>query len=519
MILQALHDYYHRLAEDPNVSIPPPGFAPQKISFCLVLDQKGNLLQVRDLREASGKPKNWVVPSLGKKRASGIEPNFLWDKTDYVLGACSPEENEKDKEKKKKRALDCWEAFKKLHHELGNGLDDEGMAALLAFLDSWDPNKAAELEYWDEMAGTNLVFQLDGELNFLHEYSILKRVWSNYWIQSTKHQARCLVTGKVASVAQLHPVIKGIMKKEAPLVSFNLESSKSYGKEQSLNAPVTKAIAFTYTTALNHLLARESRQKVTIGDATTVFWTEKPSLVEDLLADLFAGKWEKEEQNAEDPGLKADLRLFLEAIRDGKQPHGIDPTVPFFILGLAPNASRLAVRFWHASTVGEMQERIGRHFRDLAIQRNYPDEPEFPGMWQLLVETAVQRKTDNINPSLAGAFMRAILTGSPYPQSLLSAVVGRTRADQTVNYFRAAMIKACLVRKFRILNHYPMEVTMSLNKESTNTAYLLGRLFAVLEKAQRDALGQTVNATIRDRYYSSASTTPAAVFPLLIRLA
>ncbi len=258
---------------------------------------------------------------------------------------------------------------------------------------------------------------------------------------------------------------------------------------------------------------------MTIGDTTTVFWTEKPSPVEDLLADLFAGKWEKEEQNAEDPGLKADLRLFLEAVRDGKQPYGIDPTVPFFILGLAPNASRLAVRFWHASTVGEMQERIGRHFRDLAIQRNYPDEPEFPGMWQLLVETAVQRKTDNINPSLAGALMRAILTGSPYPQSLLSAVVGRTRADQTVNYFRAAMIKACLVRKFRILNHYPMEVTMSLNKESTNTAYLLGRLFAVLEKAQRDALGQTVNATIRDRYYSSASTTPAAVFPLLIRLA
>ena len=217
-------------------------------------------------------------------------------------------------------------------------------------------------------------------------------------------------------------------------------------------------------------------------------------------------------------------------MRDGVQPPDIDPSVPFYILGLAPNASRLAVRFWQVSTVGEMQKRIGQHFRDLAVERSFAKDPEFPGMWQLLIETAVQHKTDNINPALAGSFMRAILTGSSYPQSMLGAVIGRIKAEQAlkdrngkpvnnVNYLRASMIKACLVRRFRISNQQPMEVTMTLNKESTNPAYCMGRLFAILEKAQRDALGQNINATIRDRYYGAASTTPASVFPILMRLA
>ncbi len=518
MILQALNDYYQRLSADPNVEIPQPGFGSQPISFCLVLARDGRLVQVRDLRNTQGRKlvaRRLEVPKEVIRSGTKKAANFLWDNTGYALGA--------DNKSKPSVLKDKFNVFSKLHRDIAGDIDDEGMSALLRFLDSWDPVQAEELECWQDMAGTNVVFQLDGEMRFIHEREVLRRAWLDYYNrQESGMESICLVTAARSPIARLHPAIKGVkgaQSKGAALVSFNLDSFNSYGKEQNFNAPVSETTAFTYTTALNYLLAKGSRQKVNIGDTTTVFWTERPSKVEDLLADLFEGGWEKEEAHAEDAGLKIDLRLFLEAVRDGRQLPGIDPTVPFYILGLAPNSSRLAVRFWQVSTVGEIQERIGRHFQDLAIERSASDDPEFPGMWRLLIETAAQRKADNINPALAGSFMRAILTGSPYPQSLLGAVIGRIRADQSVNYLRAAMIKACLVRKFRTLNHQPMEVTMILNRETTNPAYRLGRLFAILEKAQRDALGSKINATIRDRYYGSASSTPASVFPILLRLA
>jgi CRISPR-associated protein Csd1 len=220
----------------------------------------------------------------------------------------------------------------------------------------------------------------------------------------------------------------------------------------------------------------------------------------------------------DDTGDTMKIRLFLEAVRDGKMPSEIgDPDIQFYILGLSPNASRLAIRFWHVSTVGDVSAKIGQHFRDLSIIKDYENEPDFPAMWQLLRETAVQRKSKNIAPLLAGAVMRSILTGAAYPQSFLIAIIGRIRADQTINYLRAAIIKACLVRKYRI-NNISEEVSMTLDKESTNIAYRLGRLFAVLEKAQKDAI-PNVKTTIKDRYYGSASATPRTVFPQLLRLA
>jgi len=225
-----------------------------------------------------------------------------------------------------------------------------------------------------------------------------------------------------------------------------------------------------------------------------------------------------EDQEAENAGQLQEIRLFLEAVRDGKQPADIDPEIKFFMLGLSPNAARLSVRFWHVSTVGDVSAKIGQHYNDLSIEKNYENEPAFPGIWRLLRETAAQRKTENISPQLVGAMMRAILTGAAYPQSLLVSVVNRIRADQTLNYLRAALIKAHLVRKFRINNYYPMEVGMTLNQETTNVAYRLGRLFAALEKAQRDAI-PGAGSTIKDRFYGTASASPRIVFPQLIRLA
>lgn len=509
MILPALNCYYKRLEKDTNVDIPLLGFSSKGISFALLLNREGNLLQVLDLRETQGKrllPKQMIVPEAVIKSVN-IAANFMWDNTGYVLGA--------DNKGKPERSMKTFEAFKKLHHDIGEGLDDEGMAAVLRFLDSWNPGDAPELEYWGDMvAGTNLVFQLDGELRYIHDRPKIKDAWlKHYSKNSSGVVATCLVCGEKKPVARLHPKIKGVRGAQtsgASIVSFTPNAFKSYGKEQSFNAPVSEDITFNYTTALNHLLRSYSRQKIQIGDAATVFWTERESPVEGFMGLILSPQ--------DDSGDIKEIRDYLSAIRDGKKlPEEIgDTDMKFYILGLSPNASRLSIRFWHVSTIEDISAKIGQHFRDLSIIKNYDNNPEFPGMWQLLRETAVLRKSENISPVLSGSIIRSIMTGAAYPQSLMTAIIGRIRADQEINYLRAAMIKACLVRKYRI-NQISKEVTMALDKKTTNIAYRLGRLFAVLEKAQRDAI-PGANTTIKDRYYGSASATPSIVFPQLLRL-
>lgn len=509
MILQALNAYYQRLRNSPEVDIPLPGFGKQKISFCLVIDGKGKLLQIKDLREMSGRkpiPIQLLVPQIDKKRTVDIEPNFAWDNTGYILGM--------DNKGKPKRSLECFKSFKELQHKVGDHIEDVGLNAFLKFLDTWNPEKALELEKWEEMAGTNLVFQLDGDRCYIQDRPLVQEAWSRFSAAKDKDLiATCLVSGERAPIARLHPPIKGVRGAQtsgAGIVSFNLDAFESYGKTQNFNAPISETVAFTYTTVLNHLLKFEGRQKVQIGDATTVFWTERESPIEAFMGVIL--------NPIDEAGDLLNIRLFLEAVRDGKMyPELGDPDNKFYILGLSPNASRLSVRFWHVSSVADIAKKIGQHFRDLAIIKQYENNPEFPGIWHLLRQTAVQGKTENIPPLLAGAVMRSILTGAAYPQTLLSSIIGRIRADQDINYLRTAIIKACLVRKFR-LNHIDKEVTMALDKESTNVAYRLGRLFAVLEKAQKDAV-PGANTTIKDRYYGSASATPRVVFPRLLRLA
>jgi len=513
MIIQALNEYYKRIKQDPNANIPTFGFSNEKIHFALVLNKLGELVDVKDLREKVGKkniPKQLIVPAPNKK-SSGIDPNFIWSNTGYVLGADNKEHKDKNRLKK------MFSAFKEFQHCLGDEINDTGMNTILKFLDSWQPKEAKQLKYWEEMAGMNLVFQLDGEQKYIHEHTAIKERWIKYCRENqSDYQAFCLVSGQKKSIARLHPSIKGIKNAQssgASIVSFNLDSFCSYNKEQSFNAPVDEDITFNYTTALNHLLHFDSRQKVQIGDTTTVFWAEGETLIEGFLKDVL-----EPQVNLVDLG---DLRKFLEAMREGKMPKEIENTknMKFYILGLSPNASRLSVRFWYVSTVEDISRKIGQHFKDLAIIKSYDNETEFPGMWQLLHETAVQGKSENISPLLAGAFMRSILTGLRYPSGILTVVVERIRADQKINYLRAALVKAYLVRNSRFQNKEEREViSMSLNKEEKNIGYRLGRLFAILEKAQKDAV-PGANTTIKDRYYGSASATPAIVFPQLLRLA
>jgi CRISPR-associated protein Csd1 len=508
MILQALEGYYTRLKSDPDKGIPDFGFSREKIDFEILLDKEGNVVGVSDLREVKGNKKNpkaMIVPQ-GVKKSVNIAPSFLWDNTGYVFGV--------DAKGNPKRAAEQFEEFKKLHHGIGDALDDEGMRAVLRFLDRWRSSMAPTLKYWDEMCGKNIVFRLDGERKYIHERPSVREAWRDHIEkQESGFVSYCLIKGERLPIARLHNSIRGVKGAQptgASIVSFNLAAFCSFGKDQGYNAPVSVGAVFEYTTALNFLLRFESNQKVQIGDATTVFWAERDSPVEGFLGTVFDPREASEEESR-------TVKLYLEAVREGKKPKDIDSSVRFYLLGLSPNASRIAVRFWYSSTVGDIGEKIGQHFRDIAMEKQYENEREFPGIQQLLRETAQQRKFDNIPPKLSGDLMRSILTGSDYTQSLLSAVITRIRADHEINYLRAAILKGCLVRKSR-KQQKTTEVSMSLSKENRNIAYLLGRLFAILERAQQGAV-PGAKATIKDRYYGSASATPRPVFPLLLRLA
>jgi len=516
VILQELHSYYGRLRDTPDSGIALPGLSPQKISFALVIDRKGRLIQPLDIRDTSGKkprPIDLMVPEAAI-RSVNIAANFLWDNTGYVLGA--------DEKGNPERAQKTFQEFVSRQHEIGDSVDDEGMQAVLSFLDSWNPADAPSIEGWDDISGTNLVFRLEGERRYVHENLPVVEAWAaareadRPGEQEARVRAMCLVTGKTAHIAKLHNKIKGVRGAQtmgASIVSFNLDAFCSYGKEQNYNAPIGTEAAFAYTTALNHLLRFESTQKIQIGDATTVFWAERPSPVESFLGPIL----DPRDTNLQDETAKLQVSEYLEAVRAGKKPEKMDESIRFHILGLSPNASRIAVRFWYADTVGDLDRSLGRHFEDLEIVREFDSQLEFPGIWQLLIETAPLHKSDNINPMLAGALMRSILTGAAYPTFLLAAIIDRIRSEHEIGYYRAALIKAVLCRNARIQSK-PMEVTKVLDEASKNVAYRLGRLFAVLEKAQQEAI-QTAKATIKDRFYGSASATPSVVFPQLMRLA
>jgi CRISPR-associated protein Csd1 len=527
MILQSLNTYYQRLADDPDSGVAPPGYSEQKVSFSLKLSPEGELLDggVMDERQNTGKKfvaRLMLVPEAVKRTVT-IAPNFLCDNSTYVLGA--------DAKGNPERARDCFAAFRALHKTIAGDSSDPGLLAVSRFLERWDPERATELPLWDEIGkGANLVFLLedDGPLSRVHERPAAKEAWiRHHTAQTSEVLGQCLITGQEdVPIAQINAAAKGVpgaQSSGAALVSFNLKASESYGKEQNFNAPVSEAAAFAYTTALNRLLRQDSRQRVLIGDTAFVFWAERKCPAEDLLGAFFNPPREKDVTDAEEgkasgsfnlSAAEADkVRHILLAARDGKLSPAVakelaDPGVRFFLLGLAPNAARLVVRFWETCTFGELLERIGRHYHDAAL-----DDQDLPQTWRILLETASQRDRKNIQPLLNGALMRAIITGRRYPLSLYSALLERIRADHEVNATRAAMIKAVLKRNFKT------EVPMSLDTDCQDVAYRMGRLFAVLEKTQEEAHFPTkLNSTIKDKFFSTASAAPRSVFNSVIRL-
>ena len=509
MILHALNDYYQRRQRSPNPQdrLPAFGLEEKEISFIIEIDAEGRLVNLADTRTLDGKKKigqRFLVPQ-GIKKTSGVAANLLWDTAEYVLGV--------DTKGKPERVVEQHAAFRaRLEALPEDALYDTGIQAILAFLNTIDLKQLESLPAWPDILATNpvMTFRLHGDVELVCQRPAV--VAATAQTSDDPPDGICLVSGNPMAIERLHPAIKGVWGAQtsgANIVSFNLDAFNSYGKSRGANAPLGKPATFAYTTALNHLLARDSRQRIQVGDASTVFWAEQANDLETALPDLFG------EPKKDNPNQGTDaLKVLYQAVKSGKFTIG-SANDRFHVLGLAPNAARIAIRFWETATALDLARRIARHFDDIKIARA-PHDPEHLSLFRLLTSLAVQGKADNIPPNLGGEVMRAILEGLPYPAPLLNLAVQRCRAEQKPTYARAAVIKASLNRLI-CRTHNEKEFMVMLDPTNTHPAYLLGRLFATLEKIQEEA-SPGLNATIRDRYYGAASSTPVAVFTTLLRL-
>ncbi|MCQ8127547.1 type I-C CRISPR-associated protein Cas8c/Csd1 [Methylomonas rivi] len=540
MILSSLAQYYQRLSD--LARVPSYGFSEERINYILALNRNGQLVAVQSNLSDDKKPKGryltvpWSVKRSGQFTEKAFKNGknnafFLWDKTAYCLGV--------ELSDKKDRLISrlTFEAFKKLHLDLLVDTEDEGLRSVCLFLKNWSPEQFEPPLFKNEMLDANFAFKLDGDREYIHE----RQEAINIWLQTIAPKADadktvCLDTGVNEPFMNLHPSIKGGyftnyggQSSGCSLVSFNKESFASYGKSQGENAPVSEMAAFAYTTALNYLLRRENNQCVSIGDTSTVFWAvagdgQTAQQAESLFAFML-------NMPADDGEQATQIKPVLDKIAKGRPLNefapDIDPETRFFVLGLAPNAARLSIRYWLDTTFGVLADNIAKHYQDLALEPVAWNKP--PSIYRLLIQTAVHRKKkagkDNsqkydtkykeIPPQLAGELMRSIITGQRYPVSLLARLILRIRSDSYISPLRVAMIKSVLNRNYRF-DQSKEAITMGLNKEEADIAYRLGRLFAVLELAQNAALGD-LNANIKDRFFGSASASPNITFPLLMR--
>lgn len=526
-ILQALDRYYDRMAERGEAI--PAGYSSEPIGVVIILSTIGSIVEVTPWLDSKGKRGRPVqVPKWFSRQGTGSTPYLFWDNTAYVLGV-----SEKDPAKTKRD----HDSFKMLHLKELSGEEDDGLAAFLRFIENWDPERFSLPHFNKEMLAFNVAFRLEGDQGgkrFIHErpaaMALVERVKAS---AASTEAAFCLVRGTKLPVVRLHPKIKGVdgtAAAEVPLVSFNADAFTSYGKDQGFNAPTSEVAASRYSAALNRLLDRSSsrnRLKRGVGDATVVFWADSSGVGEaaaQAAEEFFAANAEPPEDDTESAKIRDQLLKVADGAPEATLTAKLDVRTKFHVLGLAPNAARLSVRYWISDDFGEFARRLADHHRDFAIDPlpwRRPPSVE----WLLMKCTALQEKADNVPPLLAGEVMRAVLTGRPYPRTLMTAAITRLRAgDDPDSGWHAAAIRAVLVRDRRLRAGgvaRPEDLSkeglpVSLEKDNPHPAYQLGRLFAAIEKAQEMALGP-VNAPIRDRYFGAASATPGTVFPLLMR--
>lgn len=521
MILQALTQYYEDLLRLGKIN--RPGWSKQKLNYSLLLSEEGELLQLLHLQQeiqrgnktVLGPQEMWVPSPV--KRSSGIRPNFLCDTSSYLLGV--------DGKGKADRSIDCFAASKALHLHLLREVDSPVARAIVRFFEHWDPSQAAShpalQEDWEELLkGGNLTFSLDKLFAALDP--AIADAWTRHYEDSSAEAEpiRCLVTGQPGTLARLHPSIKGVAGAQssgASLVSFNAPAFCSFEHEQGANAPVSDYAAFAYTTALNTLLADRNRVS-RVGDTTILCWAAggESAYQDCFLMSIF-----------NDSYTENDILNTLHHLSKGESIQWDDtrlsPDTRFYVLGLAPNAARLSVRFFWQNSFGALARNLERHYQRLEIIR--PSFDKFPtlSIWRLVLETVrkVPGRAPEPHPRLAGDLLLAVLNDTLYPATLLNGVELRIRAERSVSRGQAAILKAYYTKyleQFQPDSPMKEALTVQLNEQTNYLPYLLGRLFAVLEGLQQSA-NPGINTTIKDRYFNSASATPAIVFPQLINLA
>lgn len=518
MILQALAKHYENLAAEGKVS--KEGWCEAKVSYAIELMPDGKVKGFISLKteEERGKKKVWVsttrmVPQM-VTRSSGVSSNFLCDNSKYMLGF--------DKDGSSKRVLECFQAAKEKHLELLEQAEGEMAASIKAFFETWNPEKEEEKlkesEIWEALTdGGNLIFYMNG--CEAQEDEEIKELWNEKQNSCDGEEGGntgiCLVTGKKAEISRIHRTIKGVpgaQSSGAALVSFNAPAFESYGKEQSYNAPVGKYAEFAYTTALNYLLSQRN-YTFQLGDTMVVYWAENgQKAYQDVFSFALVPTIDNRETIREIfDCIKKDQPIKVEDIE-------MDSEQRFYILGLAPNAARLSVRFFYQDSFGKILEHISEHYERMKIVQPSWETREYMSIRDMLMETVNQNSRDKSPiPNMAAMVMQAVLSGGRYPASLYTDTLIRIRADQgerKLSWGRTAILKAYLIRN---TNWKEGVNYMGLNKENSEQPYLLGRLFAVLEFIQKDT-NPGIKATIRDRYFNSACATPASVFPILIKL-
>ena len=522
MILQALTEYYQALEREGKIAAP--GWSPVKVSYALCLAMNGTLERVDFMQTEQPKGKKIVLAPQSislpapVKRTVGVAANFLCDNSSYFLGI--------DNKGKPQRTLECFSACKALHEKLLEHVDSPAAQAVLAFFRTWEPKKAWEHPALQEhldgiLSGGNLIFRTAE--GFVHSDPAIRQTWETYYNSAGDGpQGLCLVTGEVGPIENIHPSIKnvaGAQSSGAALVSFNAPAFCSYGKEQNLNAPTGKFASFAYTSALNHLLS-DRDHVFRIGDATVVCWSRsaKPAY-----AALFGGVTFG---SAVPSYTENDLRGMVKSLCAGRpviyEGDKLDPGMDFYVLGLSPNAARLSVRFFLHNTFGAFLRNIQAHYDRLEIIRPAYDKFDALPLWKLLSETVNQNSRDKSPaPDLAGEVLRAVLMNTRYPATLLNGVTLRIRAEREVTRGRAAIIKACLLQNYRykpIYSELEEVLQVELNDACNYQPYVLGRLFAVMEKIQLASTDWNINRTIKDSYFTSAASTPKNIFAKLFPL-
>ena len=522
MILQALYEYYQRKAADPESNIAPRGFERKDIPFIIVIDKEGNFINLEDTRSGEGKQKRaktfMVLKTKSRTGSKASETaNVFWDHWGYVLGQ-PKDETQKASEDAKKQNSTFIAQVKQLSEK--NPENDQFSAVHEFYEQEENIPMLLEQENWKEcykIPGCNLSFRIAGEMNIVAEHDdLLVEVEAKIEPESEEQiksaDGICLITGERLPIAILHSAtsIPG-GKSGGKLVGFQKNSGyDSYYKEQGLNAPISKKAEDAYTTALNVLLGRDSKNRFKIADTSVVFWSKHESNFENQFSFFFSAP----PKDDPDKNIR-EVKALFEAIHTGKL--NTEGDTPFYVLGLAPNAARISIRFWKTGKVADFATNIAKHFEDLEIIRSKNDEKEYFSLFNLLSNVSFEFKVDNVPPNLAGKVIESVLDGTKYPDTLQQQCIRRIRAEQHINRVRAAILKAYLNRKETIYKTNEKQITMALDVENKNQGYLCGRLFAVLEKIQENAQ-PGINATIKDRYYGAASSTPVTVFGRLLNL-